>query len=628
MRKSKILTILTIDDLVKFCQDQNFTQFSSKDSGYSIHVQIPCESFEYVEDEDPLTFYGNIKLMHTGKNRNKSNLTEKGAKSCLSKIAYKPVLADFTEINGERDFTYHAMEFNEDGSRTYIEKQVGCFTSDKPYMKQDPDHEDRKYIYAKVAIPREYTDAAEIIERKGGTKVSAELCINEMSYSIEDGLLLEDVDVMGVTLLGTDPDTGEQVQEGMQGAYLQIEDFSADNNSIVNNAQLKEEIIAEILNRLNDKKAFAENSKEGGKPKEMDKFNKLLEKYNKTVDDITFEYETMSDEELETAFANAFEVEDDSSSKGNEEEYVEVTDEMTEEATEEMAEEVTKEVTDEVTDDSSEVVDEFADDDPVDDPVDDQVDEPVDEPVDDPETPDEEDPDDDHQSVSAIEDEDSTGVTKIENSLEYSATYNGQTRSTFATLNEQLEALWILVNDTYGETDNEWYSVDADSEKKLVYMHGWNNHYRQSYKVKNDVFSLTGDRTRIYPMWVSEDEKKEIEKMKFNYSTIESELNSYKAAELHSQREAVIAAEDYSVMADFAEFNDLKSRMDDYSVDELTKEADLLYAKFMKLNHSTFTAKNTKKNGVVFMSTGSESEEERLPYGGLFKNFKGKKNNQ
>jgi len=68
-----------------------------------------------------------------------------------------------------------------------------------------------------------------------------------MSYSIEDGLLLEDVDVMGCTLLGTDPDTGEEVQEGMQGAFLQIEDFSAENNSIINKAQLKEEIIAEIM---------------------------------------------------------------------------------------------------------------------------------------------------------------------------------------------------------------------------------------------------------------------------------------------------------------------------------------------------------------------------------------------
>ena len=96
--------------------------FSSKESGYSLHVQIPCEHFEVENNDDPLTLFANVKLMHTGRNRNRSSLTDKGAKSCLSSIAYKPVLADFTEVNGERDFTYHAMEFNEDGSRTYIER--------------------------------------------------------------------------------------------------------------------------------------------------------------------------------------------------------------------------------------------------------------------------------------------------------------------------------------------------------------------------------------------------------------------------------------------------------------------------------------------------------------------------
>ena len=114
--------MLTIDDLVKFCEGHGLSQFSSKESGYSLHVQIPCEKFELEDNDDPYTFFANVRLMHTGPNRNKSNLTEKGAKSCLSKIAYKPVLADFTEINGERDFTYHAIEFNDDGSRTYIER--------------------------------------------------------------------------------------------------------------------------------------------------------------------------------------------------------------------------------------------------------------------------------------------------------------------------------------------------------------------------------------------------------------------------------------------------------------------------------------------------------------------------
>lgn len=583
------LKILTIDDLVKFCQDQNFTQFNSKDSGYSIHVQVPCENFEAVNDEDPFTFYGNIKLMHTGLNRNKSNLTERGAKSCLSKIAYKPVLADFTEVNGERDFTYHAMEFNDDGSRTYIEKQVGCFTSDKPYMKQDPDHEDRQYIYAKVAIPREYTDAAEIIERKGGTKVSAELCINEMSYSIEDGLLLEDVDVMGVTLLGTDPDTGESVQEGMQGAYLQIEDFSAENNSIVNKAQLIDEIVAEVFTRLDNKQAESAEDKTTGKEEEkpMD--------FEENINEVTEE-------------------------TNNDVEVAEVMEETTDEDTvikTEAAEEEEAEKSEETAEETPEVVDEFADDDPTDD---DSTDDDSDDDTED-ESSEEE---DEHQSVSAIEDEDST-ETRQNNSIEYSVTFAGQTRTSFATLNEQLEALCILVNDTYGDADNEWYSVDADADKKIVYMHGWNNHYRQSYKVKGDIFSLTGDRIRIYPVWCSEDEKKELERIKANYSAIESELNSYKAAELHSKREAILSAEDYSIMADFAEFNELKDHMDDYSVDDLTKEADLLYAKFMKSNYSTFATKDKVKSGMVFMTSGTNEVEEKLPYGGLFKNFKNKK---
>lgn len=599
MRKSKILTI---DDLVKFCQDQNFTQFSSKDSGYSIHVQIPCENFEAANDEDPLTFYGNIKLMHTGRNRNKSNLTEKGAKSCLSKIAYKPVLADFTEVNGERDFTYHAMEFNEDGSRTYIEKQVGCFTSDKPYMKQDPDHEDRQYIYAKIAIPREYTDAAEIIERKGGTKVSAELCINEMSYSVEDGLLLEDVDVMGVTLLGTDPDTGEEVQEGMQGAYLQIEDFSADNNSVVNKAQLKEEIIAEVLSRIDYK--LANNSPDNhGKEGQVEMDN----------ENVKVEFEDAETEEVKVEETETKEVE------------VEATEEESPVIeTEASEEEVTDEAADETPEVVNESVNEFADDDPADEGADEggSENEPTVEPT---VEPVEETTEDEHQSTSAIEDEDSTG-TMVENSLTYSVTIDGVKKDFAISLADKINAITTLVNDTYSESDNTWYYCDVfEDDGRYCVMHDFwgDRHYRQEYSVKKDVYSLKGDRVQVYAQYLTADEIAKLDKMKSDFSSIESELNSYKEKELHSQRETILASEDYSVMADFADFNDLKKHMDEYSVDELANKADLIFAKYMKSNLVTFSKKNKTKNNMIFMSTNN-NEEERLPYGGLFKNFKKK----
>ena len=587
MRNKKILTI---EDLVKFCEEKNFTEFNSKESGYSLHVQVPCENFTKSDDDDPLTFYGNIKLMHTGRNRNKSTLTEKAAKNCLTKIAYKPVLADFTEVNGERDFTYHAMEFNDDGSRSYIEKQVGCFTSDKPYMEQDSEHEDRQYIFAKVAIPREYTDAAEIIERKGGTKVSAELAVNEMSYSVDEGLLLEDVDVMGVTLLGTDPNTGDAVQEGMEGAFLQIEDFSAANNSIVNKAQLIDEITAEVLNRLDYKKAdYSADNNYGKEEFEVDNFENKPEEVT---------------EEIEVTKA---------------------MEETTEEETV-VETEASKEVTEETAEDTPEVVEkvseeEFADDDPAaDDPA---ADDPG---TEDPETGDDEESEEEteeHQTVSAIEDEDSTPA-RVENSLTYTVNVNGVSKEFSVSLREKINALTELFNDTYCEQDNTWYDVDVYEEEKYVIAHDWwgDHHYKQEYSVKKDVYSLKGDRVEVYAQYLTKDQIAQLDKLKSDFTAISDELSQYKTKELHAAREAVLASEDYSVLSEYADFKDLKEHMDDYSVDELTEAADLVYAKFMKSNYSTFSAKAQEKHGVVFMTSGENTEEERLPYGGLFKNFK------
>ena len=159
-------------------------------------------------------------------------------------------------------------------------------------------------------------------------------------------------------------------------------------------------------------------------------------------------------------------------------------------------------------------------------------------------------------------------------------------------------------------------------------MHDWWNdkHFKQEYTVKKDVYSLKGDRVKVTMQFLTDDQIAQLDKMKSDFAVIESELNSYKSKELHSAREAVLSSEDYSMMADFEEFKDLKEHMDDYSIDELTNKADLVYAKFMKSNYSNFSASNgTKKHSVVFMTSGDNKEEERLPYGGLFKNFKGNK---
>ena len=295
--------LLTLEDLVKFCKEQKMFSFSAKDSGYQLCVQVPAV-FKKKEEENSSLLFGDIKSFHTGRNRNESAVTEEAMKNSVPTFAYKPILAAFTvDRDGNEDFMGHEMEIDEEGNVVYIEHQVGCFTVDEPRIEEDPDDANKLWIYAKCAIPREYTHAAEIIERKGGTKVSVELIVNKFSYDEEeDLLLLEDIEVSGLTLLGTDED-GNAIEEGMQGARLDIEDFSKSNNSVFElNEEVKQFIqdsIKESLNNINSQRKEENN--------QMNHFNELLEKYGKTIEEITFAYEGLSDEELDAAFADAFE---------------------------------------------------------------------------------------------------------------------------------------------------------------------------------------------------------------------------------------------------------------------------------------------------------------------------------
>ena len=307
---SKIKKLLTLEDLAKFCKEQNFSNFSSKDTGYQLSVQVPA-NFEVDGNtyQDNTLLFGKVKVFHIGPNRNGSSVTKNAAEKALSTIAYKPLLANFCEVDGVKDFTSHDMEFNDDGSATYIEHQIGCFTADTPVIQYDETTE-KEFVFAKVAIPREYTDACDIIERKNGTKVSVELLVNEMNYSAKDDILeLTDIIVQGCTCLGTNPETGESVEEGMQGARLDIVDFSVDNNSIVDksNNELNSKIL-EILEKLNDtiSNFNIQNFNQEGGENAMNKFEELLDLYGLTAGDVTFEVEGLSDEDLEAKFVEVY----------------------------------------------------------------------------------------------------------------------------------------------------------------------------------------------------------------------------------------------------------------------------------------------------------------------------------
>ena len=302
--------ILTLDDLVNFCKKEKFYNFDSKNTGYQLAVQIPS-TFEIAGDyKDNTLMFCNVKLFHIGPNRNRSSVTEDAAKKSLSTIAYKPLLANFCEIDGVKDFTSHDIALDENGNTEYIEKQIGCFTADVPKIEHDKET-DKDFVFARVAIPREYTDACAVIERKNGTKVSVELLVNEMQYSVEDDILeLTDIVVSGATCLGKNPETGENIEEGMEGARLDIVDFSNKNNSIVNtfSADCQAKLI-ETLEKLNNTlSTFTIDSKQKDKEvfSDMNHFDELLAKYKVTAEECNFDHENMTDEELDAKFEEIF----------------------------------------------------------------------------------------------------------------------------------------------------------------------------------------------------------------------------------------------------------------------------------------------------------------------------------
>lgn len=492
MKKKKLLTL---EDLVKFCKAQKVYSFSSKESGEPLCVAVPA-TFEQKESENSSLLFAQIKAFHTGRNRNKSNVTFDAAEKSLETFAYKPILAAIhtDPKTGEEDFMSHEIDMDDDDNIVYIEKQVGCFTNDEPYMEQDPNNEDRQYVFAIAAIPREYTHAADIIERKGGTKVSVELIVNEFSYDEEaDELLLTDIEVSGLTLLGTDED-GNQVEEGMEGARLDIADFSTTKNCSFSYQELTNVIKETVIQTLND----IQNSKEGGQKMKFsqEKLNELLEKYAVKSEDLTFDLEAIeSDEALEEAFEAQF-AENPSG-------------------------------------------------------------------------------DSEQESEPTVE----------EKTIEMSVKLGEKELSFAKSLTDVIYALTDLVNATYAE-DGTYYGVDVfdsgSAKSKYVIMQDMfsGKAYKQSWNLKDGVYTLKGEREEVFAEWLTASEREQLDSIRSNYATMSAELTS--ANELIAKYEAepqkieLLQSEDYKQVVETAEFAKLmeKETYFNLSIEDVKAKAD------------------------------------------------------
>lgn len=313
--------LLTLEDLYSFySQKKNSMTFSADKSGYNIAVQS-LATFELNDDLSEGLLYGKIRAFHDLTNNNKSHIETDVLEEKMMSIKDRPVMADIVDTdetdedgNPIKDFSGHTMYYDEALDKMiYKEIPIGHFIHPESIHLEYDEEYDRNFVCADVVVYEEYTDACDILRRRKTVDCSVELCIRKMHWDNTDKTLhLDDFYVQGTTLLGS------HILPGMSGSQLSIKDFSEENNSLFSSIPEDEHSkLIETLDNLNKTLSSlninsktnptVEKFEKGGSIEtNMTKFEELLEKYNKTVEDITFEYEGLSDEELENVFSTTF----------------------------------------------------------------------------------------------------------------------------------------------------------------------------------------------------------------------------------------------------------------------------------------------------------------------------------
>lgn len=476
--------LFTLDDLYEFFvqQNQDFT-FDSTDTDSVIVVQVPAAFFSDAEASQGLLPV-HMRVAHTGLNRNSSFISEENMKKYMHTLQNKPILGNIiVNEDGVADFHSHDMVINEDGSVTYVERPIGVFPeSCNAHLEYDEDM-DKTYVVADGYIYEDYgNEAADILREAGSKKMSCELVVEKLSYNAKEKYLeITDFYYNGATVLGSDPETGEQIKEGMQGSQISIQDFSMNKDEVEN-----------------------------------------------------YEHEEYSEHEESPE-------------------------------TEEIP------------------------------------------------------------GVAELSEDGDIPEAKEPECQSFSIGFNGKNYSFELALDEVISALTTLVNDTYSEADNAFYSVKV-YDKHVVMIDYWTGRaYRQSYKSRSGSYSLTGDRIEVYARYLSKDEEAALDELRAKYEAVSAELKTYTDAKEKCQKEAIMTSEDYEMIRETDVFKELfadvfaKGNENKYTHESVQEQCDALLLNYVKAN-KTFAAEKSKK--VSHINTGAKKEEEYKPYGNLFADMK------
>ena len=531
--------LLYIEDLYDFYSNKykRSTKFSAEKTGEPLVVQVHGRvNFDESDKNKDGLLPVHLQSCHTDLNVNGSNIDSSVMEAALPSFSNRPILGYIHKVTtdenpeGQWEFYSHNMHEDENGDVVYDEYPIGIIPeSCNAQLVYD---EEKKKTYCEVDgyIFEEYSKAAEILQREEECSVSVELSIRELSYDAKQKFLnIEDFWFSGVTILGKTPQ-GNEVKPGMTGSNIKLADFSSKNNSLFEDYESK---MVELQARIENLETACFNkeqnpiqtlSGEGGNENSMNKFEELLAKYNKTAEDITFDYENLSDEELEVKFPELEKVFgedngiDGENSEGNE--------------------------TGEPSNDGE------------------------------------------GEGEGSSEPDGTDGECQ---------TFEKMTRTFEISHDDIRYALYNLLA-SYEDADNEWYYITGVYDSYFVYEN-WDGGkiYGQKYTKDNDNVAFDGERYTLHKEYLTDSEYTEIQNMRADYSSIVSELNTYKEKELDEKKNTLFDSDDYKGIRDTEDFAELKKKAKDYSLEELSDHLDKIISKSVKNGTFSFSVKELEK---------------------------------
>ena len=179
-------------------------------------------------------------------------------------------------------------------------------------------------------------------------------------------------------------------------------------------------------------------------------------------------------------------------------------------------------------------------------------------------------------------------------------------------------ALYQLLSE-YEDADNEWYFINAVYDDHFTYEN-WNGDkiFGQNYTKDGDNVAFDGERYNLHRELLTDSEFAELQSMRSNYAALKEFKENAEKNELHAKREEILNSEKYEAVSDTEAFKELVKNMDNYSLEELEKEAKIIFADNFNMETFAVHAEKAQKNSTVKVFANVNKSKKDSRYGNLF----------